>query len=303
MAIKTNCHWCNASFQLKDELAWKKWKCPNCSKIITIPSLEPVINTENNTNSTTEKEPWDIEWLFSHDIYGLKQKKIAINEKYFIRDKDNNELLYAMRKAYVLRGLLSAFTFICVFLVILFFGFPLIDLGNTIGFILLLVAAIFPAIFLAIFVSPKKHIRFFKSASDTKKKWLFEIKEDSKFQMINKTYTMINKDQEVICKFRKNIFTDVIRKKWHMEFDGKHIEIKEDSIILWLLRRFMPFWKLIRTNFIFTDLKSQDNLWIFKRKFELFDNYSLDLSNDRAYRVPRQLSIWMAVLLDTGEKR
>jgi hypothetical protein len=65
----------------------------------------------------------------------------------------------------------------------------------------------------------------------------------------------------------------------------------------------MPFWKLIRTNFIFTEVDSWDILWIFKRKFELFDNYTLDLSNDMAYRVPRQLSLWMAILLDTWEKR
>lgn len=114
---------------------------------------------------------------------------------------------------------------------------------------------------------------------------------------------MLNGENEIICKFRKNVFTDIFRKKWHMEFDGKHIEVVEDSIILGLLRRFMPYGNLIRTNFIFVDTTSQDTLWIFKRKFELFDNYSLDLSADTAFRVPRQLSLGMAILLDTWEKR
>jgi len=124
---------------------------------------------------------------------------------------------------------------------------------------------------------------FFKSDKDIWWEPEFEIKEDSKFQIINKTYTMINSEKEVICKFRKNMFTDIFRKKWHMNFNWKHIEIKEDSVILSLLRRFMPYGNLIRTNFIFTDIETQEILWTFKRKFELFDNYSLDLSNDIYY--------------------
>lgn len=299
MSIKVICSGCNANFEFKDELAWKKWKCPNCWTIIEIPNLENSTNnnkTENQTIKTNENS------IFSHNIYGIKQKKIAINEKYYIKDKDNNDILFALRKVYLIRKILSIFTFI--FVVVLFiFIWWFIWLYNELIIMINIIFWIFVGIYIAILISPKKHIRFFKDDKDLEWEAEFEIKEDSKFQIINKTFTMLNKEKEIICKFRKNIFTDIIRKKWHMEFDWKHIEIKEDSIILWLLRRFIPYGKFIRTNFIFTDFKKNNNLWIFKRKFELFDNYTLDLSNDIVYNVPRKLAIWMSILLDTWEKR
>jgi hypothetical protein len=43
------------------------------------------------------------------------------------------------------------------------------------------------------FTSPLRHIKFFKNIKNSKtSESLFEIKEDSKFQIINKTYTMKN---------------------------------------------------------------------------------------------------------------
>lgn len=69
----------------------------------------------------------------------------------------------------------------------------------------------------------------------------------------------------------------------------------------------MPFGQLIRTNFIFIDAtndpKSSNIIGYFKRKFEIFDNYMLDMTRDPTYVVPRQFALCMAVLLDSGEKR
>jgi hypothetical protein len=107
----------------------------------------------------------------------------------------------------------------------------------------------------------------------------------------------------VVARFRKNLFTDILRKTWHMEFSGKHYLVKEDSIIMSLLRRFMPYGQFIRTNFIFIDVTANPDssviLGYFKRKFELFDNYVLDLSNDASFCIPRQIALCMAILLDT----
>jgi hypothetical protein len=114
---------------------------------------------------------------------------------------------------------------------------------------------------------------------------------------------MKNPKWDILAKFKKNIFTDILRKKWELEFAWKKIIIKEDSIILSILRRIMPYWNFIRTNFVFIDLETWENLGIFKRKFELFDNYLLDLSKDISYKIPRQIALWMAILLDTWEKR
>ena len=51
------------------------------------------------------------------------------------------------------------------------------------------------------------------------------------------------------------------------------------------------------------DTEKGNILGMFKRKIELFDNYTLDLTSDIAYVIPRQSALASAVLLDTGEKR
>jgi hypothetical protein len=160
-------------------------------------------------------------------------------------------------------------------------------------------------VMIAIF--PKRHIEFHKSESD--EKWLpeFIVEQNSKWEIITKNYTLRDANWNLMAKFRKNLFTDILRKTWHIHFWSKHIVVKEDSIILGLLRRLSPISWLIRTNFIFVDVtsnpKSNEIIWYFKRKFELFDNYVLDLNNDSAFWVPRQIALCMAVLLDSWERR
>jgi len=295
MTILAICKNCDTNFKLKNDYAWKIVECSNCLWEIEVTDIE---KEEEKSSNVINKE-----WVFSHDIYWIKQKRIAINEKYFIRDKDNNELLFSLRKAYVMRWLLSVFTAIIIIALSIYAWFTIWGFDNLVVLATFIILWLILAIFTAVYIFPKKHITFFKSDKETKWDPEFEIKEDSKFQFFNKTFTMLDNEKQIICKFRKNVFTDILRKKWHMEFEWNHIEIKEDSILLWLLRRFGPFWNLIRTNFIFTNVWSNEALGMFKRKFELFDNYTLDLSNDTENKIPRQLSLWMAILLDTWEKR
>ncbi len=112
-----------------------------------------------------------------------------------------------------------------------------------------------------------------------------------------------------MATFEKNVFTNVFRRRWWIILpDGRKFLIKEDSIILSLFRRLVPIiGQFIRTNFVFFDLQNDPNqtrpIGIFKRKFELFDNYMLDLKNDPAFTIPRKVAIGLAILLDTGEKR
>lgn len=59
----------------------------------------------------------------------------------------------------------------------------------------------------------------------------FTITQDNLYEFIHKNYTLKHNGEE-IAKFDKNIFTDILRKKWHMYYGGKHILIKEESVIL-----------------------------------------------------------------------
>ena len=69
MSMKTTCNNCNASYELKEELAWKKAKCPKCWNVINIPEAEEIIeitdNVTENTSNSIEKETkinnWDKE--------------------------------------------------------------------------------------------------------------------------------------------------------------------------------------------------------------------------------------------------
>jgi DNA-directed RNA polymerase subunit M/transcription elongation factor TFIIS len=41
MTIKINCPSCEATFQVREQYAGKKMKCPKCSAVVTVPSAEP----------------------------------------------------------------------------------------------------------------------------------------------------------------------------------------------------------------------------------------------------------------------
>jgi DNA-directed RNA polymerase subunit M/transcription elongation factor TFIIS len=41
MSIKFNCHFCQRSLKVNQELAGKKARCPGCKKVISIPTLQP----------------------------------------------------------------------------------------------------------------------------------------------------------------------------------------------------------------------------------------------------------------------
>ncbi len=45
--------------------------------------------------------------MFGKHKYGIKQKKIAINEKYYIKDENNNDLFFSIRRLHFWRRFLS----------------------------------------------------------------------------------------------------------------------------------------------------------------------------------------------------
>jgi hypothetical protein len=154
-------------------------------------------------------------------------------------------------------------------------------------------------------IAAKRGIEFYLSEEDMNKNDPeFTISQDNTYEFIHKRFTLRHNGTE-IAHFEKNIFTDILRKKWHMYYSGRHILIKEESVVLGILRRLgIPF---IRTNFIFLDVtenpKSDIIIGYFKRKIEIFDNYLLDMTNDPSFIVPREIGICMAILLDCGERR
>lgn len=319
--ITASCSNCHANFNLKDEFAGKNAKCPNCQTIFSIPVKEEsgtgvdVIKANESTpvdNPVKEEIIQDSQSSIAHEqgvfknhLYWVKQKRIAINEKYYIKNTENSDIFFSIRRLYFWKRMGAILWWIAVFVISFMIMAQFISDDMAIVWMAL---AFIMAIIAIVYLSPKRHIEFFFSEQDADNKAPeFVVSQDKKIEFPNQNYTLRDASGSTVAKFRKNIFTDILRKTWHIEFAWKHIIIKEDSIILGLLRRLLPYGEFIRTNFIFLDvthdLKSSQIIGYFKRKYELFDNYSLDMTNDPTYIVPRQLALCIAILLDTGEKR
>lgn len=287
MSINVVCDLCKTWFSLSEEFAWKRWKCPKCWNILKIPKVKKSKIDEQNH-------------IFKNHIYWIKQKKVAINEKYYIKNEQNEDILFAVRKIYFWKSLLSWGTSILIIFLAIQLSMQLSEIYAILTIFLWIIAWIT----LWIYIYPKRHISFLESENHNEDSPIFEIKEDAKFQFITKTYSLIDNNWDILCKFRKNTFTDLLKKTWHLEFENNHIVVTEDNMFLAILRKYLPYiWPLIRINFVFFNNDSRNEIWVFKRKFELFDNYLLDLSNDTSYLVPRKYAIALAVLLDTWERR
>jgi hypothetical protein len=153
---------------------------------------------------------------------------------------------------------------------------------------------------------PKRHVSFYRTRDRTDR--LLEVKQDSKLQLIKASYTVIDADAQPLAKFSKNIFSNILRKRWRCTTPGGEpiCTAYEDSIILALLRRFLGvMFGLLRTNFVIVDGATPGGqvLGEFNRKFTLFDRYLLDLSPDATRSLDRRVAVALGVMLDTGERR
>jgi hypothetical protein len=72
-------------------------------------------------------------------------------------------------------------------------------------------------------------------------------------------------------------------------------------MLMSIIRRYVPYGDILRTNFIITANGMQVGTFI--RKFTLTDKYIMDLTADYQKAIDRRVAIALAVLLDAGEQR
>jgi uncharacterized protein YxjI len=152
-------------------------------------------------------------------------------------------------------------------------------------------------------LSKKRHVSFY--TSDDKTVRVLEVLQDQKLHFVNATFTVRDAEGKVLARFRKNYLFNLFRRKWEVLHPNGAVEwvAREDSIILSLVRRFVPLMGLLRTNFIFQRAGSDRVLGEFRRKLTILDRYALDLSADRARSLDRRIAVALGVMLDTGERR
>ena len=307
MPIDVTCAACQAEFQVKDEFAGRKVRCSQCKSVIELPEADVDVAPIDDSNY----DP-----VFQRDKFLLHQKHLSINTQYFVSDEAGNNIMYVVRPTHFFRSLiamLGVLLALIVPLILLIAGVVTLhpqigDLGSG----LLLVSGIIASGLLTIlayqWLAPKRHIYFF--ADEEKQKKILEILQDQKIAVRMATYTVLDENGEEIGRYRKDYLANFLRKRW----DGFHPDgtqlyvIREDSVLLSLLRRFLgSFYGLLRTNFVIHQVDENGNdgplLGEFNRKFTLLDKYVLDCTHDRSRKMDRRMAIAIGVLLDTGEQR
>lgn len=326
MSISATCE-CGRSFSLKDEFAARLLKCPSCRKAFTAPP--PIARAAQADHA------------FDRDKFLLRQKVISISEQYEVGDEQNRPILYVLRPAHALQNgaaILAAIA--CLFIVLGGFAFAgdILFGQRSNALALMLIAGFLIGIIAAfcagVVCSAKRHVTFYRDKTMTEE--LMDVLQEAKFQPINATFTLRDKDGQVLARYRKNMLTNLLRKRWNCYSPAGTLlcVALEDSMVLSLLRRFLgTFYGLLRTNFIilapedyvppsaggsnngdaqpgasatlnYSSPRAESRqIDAFNRKFTLFDRYVLDLSADPARILDRRVALALGVLLDTGEKR
>jgi uncharacterized protein YxjI len=298
MAIALTCQ-CKTTFELKDEFAGKLVKCPQCG-------------TENRVPTTILTPKSQADPIYDRDVFLMRQKAMAIKEKYFVTDEEGNNLVFVERPAHFFRNFLALLLGLgAAFATTTGFAWAATylttNVNETAGAVVGLLAvpvAIVALVAVGVGLSKKRHVTFYRGG-DSEGEKLMQAHQDKKFEFFTTTFTLRDGKGRPLCRIKKNLFSNIFRKKWRMlSIAGKPLLIaKEDSIILSLLRRLLgPLFGLLRTNFVITD-GADKHVGEFQRKMTILDRYSLDMRADRNRQVDRRLALAMGVILDTGERR
>jgi len=314
MPITLVCTGCGNSYQLKDELAGRKVRCPGCESVQVVPADSPGAYP---LDSEMEDEAGaGLHAAFNNDRFLLRQKLMTIGSQYIVWDDQQRPILFIERPAHFWRSVLAAFAAAIFFLVGAVASFVIgLGIGQMLNqppvgaslTILFLISTIVLTFVVGVGLSPKRHINFY--ADESRTDLLLKVLQDKKWTPITATYTVLTPEGTLLGRMSKNYLYNIIRKKWSV-FDPEKRPIliaREDSLILSLLRRFLgPLFGLLRTNFVLLTPGLDGHEQIrgeFNRKLTLFDRYVLDVSRDRPRTIDRRLAVALGVLLDTGEHR
>lgn len=263
--------------------------------------------------TATALEVHALDEAFDRDRFLLVQKRLAINEKYFISDDNNHRVLFVERPQHVLKQLVALSATIVTVLgvgiagimpTVIFDQWPE-GVKATLGLGAMLLGAVAGIVVFAL-LYPMRHVSFYRD--DTRKEKLLSITQDNRVQILFRRFSVLDESGAVLARMRKNQLTNLFRKQWDCQFpDGRPMCVAmEDSVILAILRRLIgPLFGALRTNYIILagDGFPERQLGKFDRRFTLFDQYVLDMTADPLRELDRRVVLAVGVLLDTGERR
>lgn len=294
MAIAIACT-CGKAFNLKDELLGKLIKCPACGTTMKAEAAPVQVRRIDGVDPA-----------FDRDKFLLRQKRLAINEKYYVWDEQGQNILYIERPRHLFRNLAAALA--TIFTLFLVGGISVgagVAIGGVVGPIIVVIGIVL-AIALAFIVAQatikKRDVTIYRD--DSRADPLLRIYQDKKIEFFVATFTCATPGGEVLALLHKNYLSNILRRTWRCKDPDGTVRyvVREDSMILALLRRLLgTLYGILRTNFI---ICSGDRvIGEFNRKFTLFDRYVLDLSKDPSRELDRRVALAIGVMLDTGERR
>lgn len=297
MTITLICE-CGRRLDFKDEYAGRQIRCPDCDITNTVgPAVAAALVSTGDATFDREK-------------FLLKQKALAIREKYDVADEHGQSLLFIERPRHMFKGLVALFAGLLagfgMWVLTVFLG-ALTPEGSTLEAVIYLggmVLSIATVLVLAVALSPKRHVTFYRDAVGRER--VLEILQDKKWQPIVATFTVRDATGKVIALLRKNYLFNIFRRRWQcLSPDGRTLMMaREDSVILALLRRLLgTFFGLLRTQYILTRGETEVIIGEFNRKFTLFDRYVLDMTRDAQRLIDRRIALAVGVMLDSGERR
>ncbi len=313
MPITVTCR-CGTTATVPDSYAGRTGQCNACKQPITVPDVPPAQAQAPQPQPVSKPAPSAPaqdsapDPLFDRNIFLLRQKHLAINEKYAVWDEQGTALLFVERPAHLFRNLVALFGGLVaggVVFSLLGFSYQVMPQPLQVGYLLLgSLFAFLTVILVYVRLELKRHVSFYRD--ETKRSKLLTVRQDKKLELITATFTVLDSNDKLLGTFSKNYLYDILRKRWECrDRTGKLLfTAREDSIIKSILRRlFGPLFGLLRINFILCDPVNDAVLGVFNRSFTILDRYVLDMGDDPRKRIDRRLALAMGVMLDTGERR
>ncbi|OGS47300.1 MAG: hypothetical protein A3J79_10445, partial [Elusimicrobia bacterium RIFOXYB2_FULL_62_6] len=275
--------------------------CPKCGEAVSVPALppRPPVNAQAG-------DP-----VFARDVFLMDQNHWAVNEKYYITDKDGKALMFAERPVFVVLNIFAAgggFLAGALNMIITSGAVKAAKAANlpqppvTALSLWLIFGTILVMVVTTMFLLAKRNITVYRD--DRRSAVLLKITQDFRVPLLSSAYTVLGPDGALIARLFKKRLRNIFRKRWYgLGPDGKVLFVAmEDSMVLSALRRAMfGFFGFLHTNFVIygkTGLLGE-----FNRRLTMQDRYVLDLGADSLRALDRRAAVALGVLLDTGEGR
>ncbi len=244
-----------------------------------------------------------LRWLFSYHVLTIRQKVLAIAQKYYVRDDQGIPRFFVVRPPKLgLNFLAGLASFVIRILALILAVHFIFFRGDIVAGVASFLIGGWVGEMVAVLLRPYRDIGVY--TDDTEQFQVLFITQDNKFGLYHR-YTVYDPLGQPAATARRNLLKSLGRRQWVAEsLEGRPLlKVREDSLFLAIVRRLpLPFVGFLRTNFDFV-LPDGKRIGEYNRKLTLTDQYILNLGDDPHYLVDRRVALALAILLDTAEGR